>query len=68
MAQTEQRTLTGREARCGRYRPQTLVYCHDCREYILRSALGEHGIPPRPRWDNQFVEPRPENVDGRTDE
>ena len=34
--ETEQRTLSGDEANCGRTRPQTLLRCHKCDEYILR--------------------------------
>lgn len=41
-AETEQRTLTGKEADCGRTRPRTLLRCHKCDDYILRRERFDH--------------------------
>ena len=64
---TEQRTLSGDEADCGRVRPQTLVKCHTCGEYILRSDQYAHPTDHRlvvPSWTTWNIS-KPLGVVGR---
>ena len=49
---TEQRTLSGDEANCGRVRPHTLLRCYECDDYILRRERFEHEHHvPAASWD-----------------
>lgn len=40
--EVQQQTLSGDEATCGRTRPETMVYCDDCDEWLLRHERFDH--------------------------
>lgn len=42
MPEVAQQTLSGDEATCSRTRPETMVYCEECDEWLLRRQRHDH--------------------------
>jgi hypothetical protein len=64
-ADTEQQTLSGAAAVCGRTRPRTLIRCYKCGDYILRSDRydHEHDLHAMP-WHRSVYKYAQAEVDG----
>lgn len=67
------RTLTGEEAEVSarRERPDTLPYCHECEEYILRRDWydhEEHSEAARDEWPDENDGSRPDEEDDEEDD
>jgi hypothetical protein len=65
MSDTEQQTLTGKSAVSQRQRPQTLLRCSKCDDYILRSDRYDHEHDVyAPPWHRSVYEYAQAEVDG----